>query len=547
MKRAEFIRISCMILIALLMAAAFTGSIVGCQGKGEPKVYTVGGTVSGLVGTLVLQNKSADDLSITEDGAFTFTTPIADGSSYDVTILTQPAERTCLVKNGSGTISGANITDVSITCRHWTHPSDLSDNISPDNQNAQDPEVAMDDNGDAIVVWKQSDGTNNQMFKSEYWGGVWTHPSGLTDNISPDGQHVYSPQVAMDNNGNAIVVWYQSDGANDQIFMSEYRGGTWTHPSGLSDNISPNGTKSFSPQVAMDDNGNAIVVWNQNDGANNQIFKSEYRGSAWTHPSGLSDNISTDGTNAYDSQVEMDNNGNAIVVWYQSDGTNDQIFMSEYRGGAWTHPSSLTDNISPDGTGASYPQVAMGDNGDAIVVWYQSDGANDQIFKSEYRGGSWTHPSSITDNISPDGQSAYDPQVAMDNNGDAIVVWYQSDGANDQIFMSEYRDGAWTHPSGLSDNISPDGTKASYPQVAMDNNGDAIVVWYQSDGANDQVFKSEYRSGSWTHPTGLSDNISPDNTDVYDQHVAMGDNGDAIVVWRQNDGSKTQIFISEYR
>jgi hypothetical protein len=52
--------------------------------------------------------------------------------------------------------------------------------------------------------------------------GTWTHPSGLSDNISPDGQGANEPQVAMDDNGNAIITWYQFDGSDYQIFMSEY-------------------------------------------------------------------------------------------------------------------------------------------------------------------------------------------------------------------------------------------------------------------------------------------------------------------------------------
>jgi hypothetical protein len=83
----------------------------------------------------------------------------------------------------------------------------------------------------------------------------------------------------------------------------------------------------------------------------------------------------------------MDDNGNAIITWYQSDGFKNQIFKSEYRGGVWHHPSSLTDNISPDGQSASYPQVAMDNNGNAIITWEQLDGSNWQIFKSEYRWG----------------------------------------------------------------------------------------------------------------------------------------------------------------
>jgi hypothetical protein len=51
----------------------------------------------------------------------------------------------------------------------------------------------------------------------------WTHPADVTDNISPDGEDGSAPQVAMENNGNAIITWLQSDGSKTQIFMSEYR------------------------------------------------------------------------------------------------------------------------------------------------------------------------------------------------------------------------------------------------------------------------------------------------------------------------------------
>ncbi len=375
----------------------------------------------------------------------------------------------------------------------WTHPKGLWDYISPDGQNASRPQVAMDGKGNAIIVWQQSDGSSkSQIFKSEYRGGVWTHPGGLSDNISPDGQNAYNPQAAMDDKGNAIIVWRQGDGSKNQIFKSEYRGGVWTHPGGLSDNISPDGQEATSPQVAMDDKGNAIIVWQQSDGSKNQIFMSEYRGGVWTHPGGLSDNISPDGQDADNPQVAMDNNGNAIIVWKQYEGSSsNQIFMSEYRNGVWIHPQNISDYISIVHQNAHDPQVAMDDNGNAIIVWMQNDGANDQIFMSEYRRGAWKHPASRSDNISPDKQSAYLPQVAMDNNENAVIVWQQIDGSKRQIFKSECWGGVWKHPSGLSDNISPDGQEGLGPQVAMDDNGNAIIVWQQFDGLKNQIFKSE--------------------------------------------------------
>jgi PKD repeat protein len=86
--------------------------------------YTVGGIVSGLSGTgLVLENNGADALPITSIGAFTFATPVATGATYNVRVRTQPSDpaQTCTVRNGTGDISGANVTNVTVTCSARTY------------------------------------------------------------------------------------------------------------------------------------------------------------------------------------------------------------------------------------------------------------------------------------------------------------------------------------------------------------------------------------------------------------------------------------------
>ena len=49
---------------------------------GDPASYSVGGTVSGLSGTVVLQDNGGDDLSVSGNGSFTFATPVAGGGAY---------------------------------------------------------------------------------------------------------------------------------------------------------------------------------------------------------------------------------------------------------------------------------------------------------------------------------------------------------------------------------------------------------------------------------------------------------------------------------
>lgn len=84
--------------------------------------YTIGGNVSGLDGTMTLLNNGTDPLLVASDGPFAFSAQVADGNPYDVTIQSSPLEQQCVVMNGSGTVSGANVTDVSILCSDIAPP-----------------------------------------------------------------------------------------------------------------------------------------------------------------------------------------------------------------------------------------------------------------------------------------------------------------------------------------------------------------------------------------------------------------------------------------
>lgn len=80
-----------------------------------PQTFTVGGAVSGLVGTLVLQNNGTP-ITLNSNGSFTFPNPIAVGGAYAVSVLSQPTGQICVVTNGSGTLPASNVTNVSVAC-----------------------------------------------------------------------------------------------------------------------------------------------------------------------------------------------------------------------------------------------------------------------------------------------------------------------------------------------------------------------------------------------------------------------------------------------
>ncbi|CAM4423450.1 MAG: hypothetical protein LEGION0403_FIIPPAGN_02185 [Legionella sp.] len=82
--------------------------------------YTLGGTISGLSGSVSLQNNSGDTLTRSANGSFTFATVVAAGSTYNVTVSSQPGLQTCTVSNGTGTMGSSNVTDILVSCANNT-------------------------------------------------------------------------------------------------------------------------------------------------------------------------------------------------------------------------------------------------------------------------------------------------------------------------------------------------------------------------------------------------------------------------------------------
>ena len=81
--------------------------------------FTVGGTITGLVGTgLTLQNNGAGDLIVNANGTFAFAAPVASGAAYAVTVKAQPGtpSQTCTITNDTGKVASAKVTNVAVAC-----------------------------------------------------------------------------------------------------------------------------------------------------------------------------------------------------------------------------------------------------------------------------------------------------------------------------------------------------------------------------------------------------------------------------------------------
>ncbi len=117
--------------VPLAVTTNITYTLTALDSNEELPTFTVGGTVNGLTaGTLVLELNESELLSVTANGAFNFTIELNDGAMYAVAVHTDPSGLRCEVSNGTGTISVAEVNNISVTC---SNPA-IADLVFPDKE-----------------------------------------------------------------------------------------------------------------------------------------------------------------------------------------------------------------------------------------------------------------------------------------------------------------------------------------------------------------------------------------------------------------------------
>jgi hypothetical protein len=292
--------------------------------------------------------------------------------------------------------------------------------------------VAFDSAGNAIVLWRQfvSGQPVVHLNYARYAPNTGWQAPAQASSASGD---LSVERLAVDAQGNAVAVWVLtgSGGSNDKrVFASNLIAGTWSTPLQLS-------TGSFAardPQVAITPAGDAIVTWTQLDtgGAANSILSARFVAGAWL----ASDLIEQGSANASKPQVAIDSNGNAVVVWNQFDLNTSQttIWANRYTTtSGWGTAAQLeTTNTASNPN----PQVASDASGNVIAVWQQSDGTRTNIWASRYSLGSGWGVATLLE--TDDAGAATVPQITSDTSGNAIAIWQQSDGTRTNIWTNRF-------------------------------------------------------------------------------------------------------------
>ena len=248
------------IIVAILLGIQYAviAACGGGGGGGGGGVVTVGGTVSGLMGSgLVLAENGNTHLIVATNGAFTFATSIPAGSTYTVTVVGQPTNptQTCTIADASGR-ADSDITAVSVGCTTNAYPvgGALSGLVG-----LGSGLVLLDNASDALELPAN---------------GTFTFPTAVASGneyfASVQAQPVYPPQYCTVTNGTGTVD--ASPIRNIGVacttrFISLFAGNLGG--SGSSDGVGADASFYFPEGVAADTAGNVYVA----DTGNNAIRK----------------------------------------------------------------------------------------------------------------------------------------------------------------------------------------------------------------------------------------------------------------------------------
>jgi len=428
---------------------------------------------------------------------------------------------------------------------------------------ANAPLIVADDSGNAIAMWEQFDALPQQygVWTNRYTAGKgWGTPKRINDYVGQAAQLA----LAINGRGEAIAVWAQYSVSDPDNPSAPFHSSLWSNrfqPGkgwGKSVQIQDASTYALAPKAAIDAQGNAVVVWHQQNAALDitNVYGTRYsKQDGWAAARLLQADAAMQGT---DPQVAMADDGDAMIAWGQTDRTTflSNIASLRYSArGGWSAP----DNV-PGTDGAGVVALGIDGRGNAIAAWTRMDPSTsqDNVFASRYgvKHG-WDVPEMLQPGTDVNGGQL---RLAMNGSGQAIALWKEAVYSYSGDFTYEMHANRYVPGKGWQGSqlvgataVSPD-TGGSNPQIGMDEAGNAMAVWEQPNFAaqtdpyapppnNIQAFRftpgKGWNSGkSIQNGTGQAGNAK----------VSVTANGDAFAAWQQQDMATgvTSLWANRY-
>ena len=244
------------------------------------------------------------------------------------------------------------------TSRTWGAPVDLStgSSVMPGR-----PRLDIDGAGTTTAVWSGHDGGHwTVLTASVGFAGEWSTPV----TISPTDQDAVDPELAVAGNGYAVVVWARWNGVDRWVAQAGTRAtrlGGWLGPVDLS---AP-GLSVAEVDVATNDYGGRFVAtWTATPGSGASVVQATMREAGpWRPALTLSDGA----TASNHPTAVLSNAGSATVTWLASTGSGHVVLGALLP--AYATAFGPVVDLSSSDRDAGPPRLAVARSGDVLVLW----------------------------------------------------------------------------------------------------------------------------------------------------------------------------------
>ena len=539
---------------------------ISCDGT-----VTIGGKVYGLNGSITLQNNAANDLSVSSSGDFVFTDNFSMGSSYLVTISSQPSSgQTCTPNNNSG-MATDNITSVEIICSQTLRSisgsiSDLTGTLVLQNNYGGDQTFTSNDN---FTFYVADNSSFNVTVKSQPAGkcnvknGTGTASDNVS-NVSVDCWNLVDGGNSLDginynnlkNADNVTLYSFQSKlyagwtesssyGSVTQVRVKRFDNSSSVWETADYNGIPMEGSRD-SVDLNLLGNGNDFYgVWVEKNYASPfmpsiRVAKFDNQTLTWVKYisySAISDNLS--------KSPDLGSLGsNIYAIWSEYNGSKQQIRVKKFNGNnSWSvDKASLNNSQSQDALNPTMEEF----NNKLYAVWQESNGTVDQIRVASTDGTNWGSSTGINLSSSKDGKNPN--LITFDSK--LFAAWTENNASgHSQIRVKSSSDGStWTSVDGNDANkgINKDyRNNASHPKLVVAKSN-LYAVWLEENGST-QVRVAQFdNSSSWTFKDGDGfDGLNVNTARVTGKASASEYNNQLYVAWSEtNDNNTTQIRVA---
>jgi hypothetical protein len=406
----------------------------------------------------------------------------------------------------------------------WNGPVGIAGSAT--NPVEEPPSVAVDDEGDATFAWVLANGRVQTRTRSATGAlsGIQTLSAGGT--AVPEASSV---DADVDADGDAVFSWVSVNTAGSPIILCRARSQTGSLSTRQTVATVPEAPEPElwavdygAPEVAVDADGDAVVVWSQ-DGVNKTIAKARERTRTGALRPVQTISNNTEGASALFAKVEMQPTGGAVFAWEQTTPTVTSRIQTRTR--------SATGTLGPirslSGPEAALPQLAVDGDGDAVFAWQRKGPAVTQI---EARSRSAAGALSPVQALSSETHNAAEPRVAVDADGDAVFVWEAPDATTGKFGIhGRTRSAAGAlGPVRLLSDASAD---AHDGEVGVAADGTAVFAWRRNPGTGELV---ESRTLSPAGALGAVQDVGAD-PEPLSLRLAVADNGEAVAAWQDHN------------